>query len=234
MKTSIKTGGNLSDFTQSAVFFVSLILSKIDPLSFKVKSILESADFRIWVKDQFNVAPTHRKKKSLLLKILNSNLDVETFAQYIEFGVAYGETAEFIGKNAKGNYSYSGFDTFEGLPEPWRRLKIGEFSNSGKLPTIGLENFTFHKGLIQETFQEIQFMEDSRKIILFDFDLFEPTLFAFLHCLPYLKKGDILYFDEAFDYGERLIIENYVLKNVTVKFFAATSLSLALVIVDTK
>lgn len=48
-------------------------------------------------------------------------------------------------------------------------------------------------------------------LFIFDFDLFKPTLFAFRKIEPFLKKNDILYFDEAFVRDERIILENYVL-----------------------
>lgn len=221
-----KTPGNLMDSTQYFVFYLSLALSKIDKIAFLTKSLLETADFRIWLKRHFDDKPTHKTKHDLLGAILTEQGEAP-LTHYIEFGVAYGDTAQFILENAKGQYIYSGFDTFKGLPEPWRRLQAGAFSNGGMVPGIHEENFVFYKGLINDTINEIQIQENSRKIVLFDFDLYQPTLFAFQYLIPHLNKGDILYFDEAFDSAERTIIENYVLTRYRLKFLAATSLALA-------
>jgi hypothetical protein len=229
MSKRSKSYGNLSDVTQFFVFYASLALSKIDPISFKLKSLLETADYRIFLANQFGSKPTHKNKKSLILSVLEWQERAEE-THYIEFGVAFGETAKLISQNAKGLYFYSGFDTFEGLPESWRRLKVGAFSNQGQIPIIGLPNFEFHKGLIKNTIRDIQLRKETNKVILFDFDLYEPTLLAFNFVEPYLKKGDILYFDEAFDSAERTILENYVLRKFEVKHLASTSFAIALII----
>jgi O-methyltransferase len=60
----------------------------------------------------------------------------------------------------------------------------------------------FIKGIFQETF--LKFINDNaeelrskkRKIIHLDADLFSSTLFILSQVYPYLKKGDILIFDE--------------------------------------
>ena len=56
------------------------------------------------------------------------------------------------------------------------------------------------------------------KLVIFDLDLFEPTHAAWKEISPHLRQGDILYFDQAFDIeGERLLIDEYVMKEQKVK-----------------
>ena len=221
--------GGLSTGIQILVYYVSYLFAKMDTLAFKIRSLLDTADYRTWLKNVLAATPTHTNKNSLILDLCATNVDYKV-SHYIEFGVAFGETAKLISNNASGNYFYSGFDTFEGLPEAWRRLNAGAFSNGGQIPKIPLDNFNFHKGLVQNTLQDLKLVDNSRKVILFDFDLYQPTLWAFKELLPYLKKDDILYFDEAFDSCERIIIENYVLKELNVRFLSSTVFALALII----
>jgi hypothetical protein len=71
-------------------------------------------------------------------------------------------------------------------------------------------------------------------IILFDLDLYEPTLAAFNYLKPHLKKGDLLYFDEAFDKAERAIITEHILKIFNCSPIGHTPLAICLVIENQK
>jgi len=121
---------------------------------------------------------------------------------YLEFGVAGGTSFQWWQKNALHESSrFFGFDTFEGLPEDWGFFyKKGDMSYN---PDHLLENRSlFVRGLFQDTL--LPFIEsnnallksETRKIIHLDADLFTATLFVLSQLYPYLKKGDILIFDE--------------------------------------
>jgi len=62
---------------------------------------------------------------------------------------------------------------------------------------------------------------------LFDFDLYEPTLLTFKYIENNFRPGDILYFDEAFDSDERVIIENYFLGKFEYEVLGASVFGLA-------
>jgi pimeloyl-ACP methyl ester carboxylesterase len=70
-------------------------------------------------------------------------------------------------------------------------------------------------------------IKHNRKCVLFDFDLYEPTLFTYLHVKNQLNPGDIVCFDEAFDSDERVIIENYFLNDFTFKLLGASVFGIA-------
>lgn len=118
---------------------------------------------------------------------------------YMEFGVWRGDSFFWwMGKNTNQESSFAGFDTFEGLPEDWGVYKKGDMS--AVMPTTEDVRARFVKGLFQDTLPQYikEQLEDSthRKIIHFDADLFSSTLYALTMLAPYLKKGDILLFDE--------------------------------------
>jgi len=146
---------------------------------------------------------------------------------YFEFGVAKGTSFKWwLGKNTNSESRFYGFDTFTGLPEDWGPFKKGAMSNGNKPPEIEDSRGEFFQGLFQQTF--VPFLQNyqphQRKVILMDADLFSSTLFVLTTFSQYLKKGDIIIFDEfnvpmheykAFkDWTESFYIEYEVLGEV--------------------
>lgn len=118
---------------------------------------------------------------------------------YLEFGVCGGFSFEWWLKNALNKHSrFYGFDTFEGLPESWGTFKKGDMS--ADIPETNDERAVFIKGLFQDSlpmFLNKNSFELKKKLIIhLDADLFSSTLYTLTSIAPYLKKGDILIFDE--------------------------------------
>jgi len=118
---------------------------------------------------------------------------------YLEFGVAAGHSFRwFMERNQHAESRFYGFDTFDGLPEDWGPFKKGSFSNDDKMPVLTDTRGQFYKGLFQQTvpsfLQEID--TTKRNVIMMDADLWSATLYALTMLAPYLKKGDIIFFDE--------------------------------------
>lgn len=66
-----------------------------------------------------------------------------------------------------------------------------------------------------------------KTIWLFDLDLYAPTLFAFETLFKFMKPGDILYFDEAFDSDERLILRELIIDQIEIEVVGYSPLALA-------
>jgi hypothetical protein len=118
---------------------------------------------------------------------------------YIEFGVAAGHSFNwFMSKNSHSESRFYGFDTFDGLPEDWGPFKKGSFSNNNEMPLIKDFRGKYYKGLFQQTVPGfIKELDNSRgNVIMLDADLWSATLYALSSLAPYLKKGDIIFFDE--------------------------------------
>jgi len=121
---------------------------------------------------------------------------------YLEFGVAGGTSFVWWTKaNQHPASLFYGFDTFEGLPEDWHFFKKGAFSFD--TPFIDDQRGTFIKGLFQDTLYK--FLDNYRqhtdnaavtRIFHMDADLYSSTLFALTMLAPYLRNGDIIFFDE--------------------------------------
>ncbi len=120
--------------------------------------------------------------------------------QYLEFGVYRGESLSWwLQRLPHPNARFAGFDTFTGLPERWRRSEpLGAFNVNGKLPDISDPRCSFEVGLFQDTLPAFIGTHDlsGRLIIQLDADLYTSTLFVLTRLAPYLKSGDLLFFDE--------------------------------------
>lgn len=119
---------------------------------------------------------------------------------YLEFGVASGSSfIWWMKKNTHPDSLFRGFDTFEGLPEDWGGFKKGAMAFNQMEAHDGRAEFI--RGIFQESLHP--FIESNKdllqrkpKIIHLDADLFSSTIFVLSQLYPYLKKGDIIFFDE--------------------------------------
>ena len=126
-------------------------------------------------------------------EILDKEID------YLEFGVAQGKSFKWWIENIKHeNSRFFGFDTFTGLPEDWGPFKKGDMSNGNELPQINDSRHAFYQGIFQDTLCKFldSYESDKMKVIHLDADLYSSTLFVLTTMSPYLRKGDILLFDE--------------------------------------
>lgn len=118
---------------------------------------------------------------------------------YLEFGVSKGASFRWwVKNNTNAGSTFHGFDTFTGLPEDWGPFSKGAMSNGNKPPEINDDRGIFYQGLFQQTLYPFlkEYKNDQRKIIHMDADLYSATLYVLTSLSPYLKKGDIILFDE--------------------------------------
>jgi hypothetical protein len=207
--------GSTSEGSLKVLNFVVNVLSPLRSKIYFVKSLIECVEFRYWAKKKFPGVKIMASKYSLLNEILDKT-STHSKLNFLEFGVAFGETTQFLLDKVKTNFSYTGFDTFEGLPSSWRNLPKGAITAGVKIPLIQDERVRFIKGFVEKTLPGIEISSSDTKIFLFDLDLFSPTLFVYQEIRKHINPGDVLYFDEAFDSAERIIIENYVLNDFDV------------------
>jgi O-methyltransferase len=119
---------------------------------------------------------------------------------YLEFGVASGSSFFWwMKKNTNPGSLFRGFDTFEGLPEDWGGFKKGAMAFEQVQMNDGRAEFI--KGIFQDSL--FPFIESNKsllstvpKVIHMDADLFSSTIFVLSQLYPYLRKGDIIFFDE--------------------------------------
>ncbi len=118
---------------------------------------------------------------------------------YLEFGVATGIAIKWwVEKNINPKSNFYGFDVFTGLPENFGVMKKHHYNTEGETPQINDERVSFIKGLFQDSLPVFleKYNSVQRKVIHMDADLYSSTLFVLTRLIPYLRKDDILIFDE--------------------------------------
>lgn len=117
----------------------------------------------------------------------------------LEFGVFSGTTINHLSKEYP-SLIFSGFDSFEGLPEDWRSgFEKGCFSVD-KLPKVN-SNVELVKGWFENTLPEfLKIHKDYCSFIHVDCDIYSSSKQVFDLCGDRIKSGTIIVFDEYFNY----------------------------------
>jgi len=197
----------------------------------RLKILVEHVDFSMWVQANFPKATFYRTREKLWKRMQNTATEVGCGWDCYEFGVAHGYLTN-IWLQAPSGYirSWNGFDRFSGLPTNWRELDKGHFNNEGKPPEIKDQRISWHVGDVEETLPFVK-LTTNPKIIFFDLDLYDPTLFVWTIFKDTLISNDIIYFDEAFDCDERKVLIEEVLPKLKANLLGYTPYALALQVV---
>ena len=140
-----------------------------------------------------------RDKRFGLYQYLNETFIKNEPINYLEFGVANGGSFYWWLNNHSNKCStFSGFDTFSGLPEDYGPFKKGDMSNGNEVLKTDDTRAAFYQGLFQQTLPGFlkTFNNKNLTVIHMDADLYSSTLFTLTSFAPFLKKGDIILFDE--------------------------------------
>ena len=188
----------------------SILVDKLIVNGSKSRTIRDSFRFVAEQAARSPAIPFFYSREKLWAKILEDHFDSPWVG--IEFGVASGDSTLAISQieNFKNCSEWNGFDTFYGLPEPWGDLPKGAFSTNGKPPRIKSNKFQWHIGDVAQTVKELDgaVLRERKVLVIFDLDLYEPSRIAWNHVVTFLKSGDVIYFDEAYEADEgRLIRE---------------------------
>jgi O-methyltransferase len=122
---------------------------------------------------------------------------------YLEFGVHMGDSLRLWSTlNADPRSRFFGFDSFEGLPDHWRKgQQRGHFDVGGTLPQIDDARITFVKGWFDATLPTFvqTFTPRNRLVLHLDADLYGSTMWPLMFLSPSIASGTLLMFDEFYD-----------------------------------
>jgi O-methyltransferase len=147
-----------------------------------------------WQTEHSSLDRFERKKQ--LFKEVFSWDTVRGKITYTEFGVSSGRSLKWVvALNSHPDSRFVGFDTFQGLPDDWGRVRKGSFSTGGKPPEIEDPRVGFEIGLFADTlpnFLRTSDLAGERLVIHLDPDLYEPAKYVLTSMRPHLKSGDVL------------------------------------------
>lgn len=233
MKRGKKNAGRPKFITGLAGTILRAFLSQ-DKLRAILMDTGSIAEYTFWIESQFGEVHIKNSRETLWLEIIKR---ARKQLVCVELGVAWGYTTEWwLGKAGDSIESWDGFDLFTGLPDQWRYFPAGTFSTNGKVPEIIDPRVKWHIGDVKETTRLFQPSRNTNQILvlLFDLDLFNASLDAWMNLRSFLRPGDILYFDEAFDVEERRLVDEHVLTTFNCTLIAVSWAGLALEIKDYK
>lgn len=193
-------------FTSDILIYFGYLLKMSKWLN-KIRSTLMYDDF-------YNKKVVHKDRLKLYEFLTEEKKLNDKEITYLEFGVGRGNSMTWwVQKNLNPNSTFWGFDTFEGLPEKYGTYEVGTFSLKGRFPAIKDDRIIFVKGLFQSTLlNTISKIDFNKSLILhLDSDLYSSTIFPLAILYPYLKKGDIIIFDEfAVPYHEFKAFDDFI------------------------
>jgi tetratricopeptide (TPR) repeat protein len=112
----------------------------------------------------------------------------------LEFGVRHGVSTRVL---AERFARVTGFDSFEGLPEPWQGREAGAFSTSGEPPALPA-HVALKVGRFEDTLPGfVQELRDAPpSLVHVDSDLYSSARCALFALGPWIRPGCVLLFDE--------------------------------------
>jgi hypothetical protein len=139
--------------------------------------------------------------------------------RYLEFGVGVGSSMHRMsGQFSNPVSEFVGFDSFEGLPEPWtlvdgpNTFPVGTFSTGGALPKIDDSRVRFVRGWFQNTLplfvRGLDKPDNIRTLVHYDADLYSSTMFILSSLWPVIPDYWFL-FDE-FRLDEAVALHDFV------------------------
>jgi hypothetical protein len=118
--------------------------------------------------------------------------------EILEFGVSSGESLRVFAERNPGRQVF-GFDSFEGLPEPWWTRPQGAFR--AEMPEIEYRNVELIKGLFCDTIGPfLERWQGRAAIIHVDCDLYNSTRSCLMPIMAHCQVGTVLLFDEYYNY----------------------------------
>jgi O-methyltransferase len=164
------------------------------------------SDLSKWISDNkycvYNDFYTYKfnySKREELYEYVIQSQNLNGKIDYLEFGVSKGNSFKWWLTRIKNQDArFYGFDTFSGLPEDWGPFKKGDMNNGNIPPEITDNRHSFYQGLFQQTLIPFlnKYKPNQRKVIHIDADLYTSALYVLTLITPFLKSGDILFFDE--------------------------------------
>jgi len=159
-----------------------------------------------WVKrvEKDCPCPTFSSREEMYHYINESLLGgAKAAIDYFEFGVAAGSSLRtWCQLNSNEKSRFFGFDSFQGLPDDWRKDRPkGHYSTGGRLPEIGDPRVELIPGWFQQSLPGFlaRHQQFSPVVIHNDSDLYSSTLFCLAGMNPLIVRGTVIVFDEFYE-----------------------------------
>jgi hypothetical protein len=146
------------------------------------------------------LCPTHARRRELWRYALT--LVADPLFPWCEFGVGEGESLDWFLLNKPAGNRMFGFDTFEGIPEPWLGHPVGHWKSEpyrANRPDLEIVRAPFEVSLGEARVRS----QLARGVGLMhvDCDLYSSTQTVLEGTREFIRPGTVLVFDEFYGYG---------------------------------
>lgn len=134
------------------------------------------------------------------LSLLRAAADLLVSGDWVEFGVARGDSARLMVDLLPENARLHLFDSFQGLPQDWiGSFKKGHFAMPDEqIPVFDDPRVIVNKGLFADTVPGYFGGQPPLGLVHIDCDLYDSTWEALAGITPALQPGTVILFDDYY------------------------------------
>ena len=146
------------------------------------------------------LCPTHARRRELWRYALTLVADLSL--PWCEFGVGEGESLDWFLLNKPAGSTMFGFDTFEGIPEPWLGHPAGHWKSEpyrSNRADLEIVRAPFETSLNDPAVRAR--LADGIGLMHVDCDLYSSTQTVFEGTREFLRPDTVVIFDEFYGYG---------------------------------
>lgn len=178
-------------------------IAKLGRDSRRLDTIVNLPKIETWRREHVRPGTPGFDHREQMYDHLHAELIGDQAIDYLEFGVFEGNSLRHwaeLNKNPESRFY--GFDSFEGLPEEWRRfdgkMAKAHFDVQGALPDIDDDRVSFVPGWFQESVEPFleSFTPQRQLVVHIDADLYSSALYVLTRFNALLVPGTIVVFDE--------------------------------------
>ncbi|KAB2812265.1 TylF/MycF/NovP-related O-methyltransferase [Pimelobacter simplex] len=180
-------------------------IAKIGVDSRRLDTLVNLPKIETWRREHVPDGTPAFAERTAMYDHVHASLIGDAPIDYLEFGVFQGSSLRhWVEMNQHPESRFFGFDSFEGLPENWKRfdgrMVKAHFDVNGALPDIQDDRLSFVPGWFQETLDLFleKFDHDPQRqlVVHVDSDLYSSALYVLTRLDALLVPGTIVLFDE--------------------------------------
>lgn len=194
---------SLQDALASFRIKSKVAIAKVGVDSRRLDTLVNLPKIETWRREHVPAGTPAFAERTAMYDHVHAQLVGDAAIDYLEFGVFQGDSIRHwssLNKNPESRFY--GFDSFEGLPEDWKRfdgqMVKAHFDVDGVLPDIDDDRVSFVPGWFQhtvDTFLE-KFEPQGQLVVHVDSDLYSSALYVLTRLDALLVPGTIVVFDE--------------------------------------
>lgn len=180
-----------------------VLIARMGRDSRRLDTIVNLPKIETWRKRHVAKGTPEFAEREQMYDHVHALFDASEPITFLEFGVFRGSSMRhWTELDGHPDSRFYGFDSFEGLPEDWKRFDAkmvkGHFDVQGNLPDIDDDRCEFIAGWFQDSVDGFldDFKPSEQLVVHIDADLYSSALYVLTRLNSLLVPGTIVIFDE--------------------------------------